>query len=136
METDHNIYLRPGDPALPPLHARNLRLDTKVDTSFSFSISSLLSFSFSFFFSLSCSKVAALACDQLEEAGPLKTVFRSDSFREFLRLLLQLPALHRNVDPIGAVFANIYHDGYSHNWHFDESHWSTTVLLQVLATPR
>ena len=40
-----------------------------------------------------------------------------------------------NVDPIGAVFANIYHDGYSHNWHFDESHWSTTVLLQVLATP-
>jgi len=24
----------------------------------------------------------------------------------------------------------ILRDGYSHNWHFDESQWSTTVLLQ------
>ena len=22
-------------------------------------------------------------------------------------------------------------DGYQHNWHFDESQWSTTLLLQV-----
>ena len=27
-------------------------------------------------------KVAALACDQLSEEGPLKTVFRSSSFLE------------------------------------------------------
>jgi len=103
MQTDHNIYLRDSDQSLPSDHIRNLRLDTKV---------------------------AALACDQLKEDGPLKTVFRSSSFLEFTRLLLQLPALHRNIDPIGAVFVNIYRDGYSHNWHFDESQWSTTVLLQ------
>jgi len=103
MQTDHNIYLRESEPELPLDHVRNVRLDTKV---------------------------AALACDLLEESGPLKTVFRSSGFLEFLRLVLQLPSLHRNVDPIGAVFVNIYRDGYSHNYHFDESHWSTTLLLQ------
>lgn len=103
MQTHHNIYLKPLDPNLPDDHIRNRKLNTKV---------------------------AALACDQVDELNPLKTVFRSDSFLELLRLLLNLPSLHRNIDPVGAVFVNIYRDGYSHNWHFDESQWSTTILLQ------
>ena len=24
----------------------------------------------------------------------------------------------------------LFQDGYAHNWHFDESHWSTTLMLQ------
>ena len=67
----------------------------------------------------------------------------------FVQQILNVPQLHRNIDPVGAVFVNIYkvdaiavadtwgkimfyhfQDGYLHNWHFDESHWSTTLLLQ------
>lgn len=107
MQTDHNIYLRKTDPTKPKDHISNQRLDTKV---------------------------AALACDELNEENPLKVLFRSDSFLKFVQNILGLPSLHRNIDPVGAVFVNIYNDGYSHNWHFDESHWSTTVLLQEAET--
>jgi len=103
MMTDHNIYLRESDDSKPVSHIRNKRLDTKV---------------------------AALACDELTEEGPLKVIFRSDSFLKFVQQILNLPSFHRNVDPVGAVFVNIYNDKFSHNWHFDESQWSTTILLQ------
>ena len=103
MKTDHNIYLKESDKSLDTNHIRNKRLDTKV---------------------------AALACDELSEQGPLKVIFRSESFLKFVQQILNLPSLHRNVDPVGAVFVNIYNDQFSHNWHFDESQWSTTILLQ------
>ena len=37
-----------------------------------------------------------------------QVLFRSDPFLEFVRRILDLPALHRNIDPVGAVFVNIY----------------------------
>jgi len=103
MQTDHNIYLRNTDETKPMSHISNMRLGTKV---------------------------AALACDELAEEGPLKVVFKSNSFLTFVQQILNRPSFYRNVDPVGAVFVNIYNDGYSHNWHFDESQWSTTILLQ------
>ena len=55
--------------------------------------------------------MAALACDLLDEEGPLKVLFRSDSFLNFIREILNVPSLHRNIDPVGAVFVNIYQVG-------------------------
>ena len=121
MQTNHNIYLskEDWDNMREKDHAANRRLDTKV---------------------------AALACDQIKENSPLKILFKSDAFLSFVQHVLGVPILYRNVDPIGAVFVNIYQalfiifeqmfelfslkDGYLHNWHFDESHWSTTLMLQ------
>ena len=86
MQTDHNIYLTPGDwdSTQPAGHVSNRRLDTKV---------------------------AALACDLLAEEGPLKVLFKSDSFLSFVQQILNVPRLHRNIDPVGAVFVNIYKVG-------------------------
>ena len=83
MQTHHNIYLtkQDWDQSKEQEHVSNRRLDTKV---------------------------AALACDVLDESGPLKTLFKSDSFLKFIQQILDVPSLHRNVDPIGAVFVNIY----------------------------
>ena len=53
-------------------------------------------------------QVAALSCDLLQETGPLKILFKSDSFLQFIQNILNVPSLYRNVDPIGAVFVNIY----------------------------
>ena len=83
MQTDHNIYLTKEDWDTEKArdHVANRRLDTKV---------------------------AALSCDLLRENCPLKILFKSDSFLNFIRKILNVPALYRNVDPIGAVFVNIY----------------------------
>ena len=78
MQTSHNIYLSKEKDSD---HVANRRLDTRV---------------------------AALSCDQLEETSPLKTLFKSDSFLYFIKKILNVPSLYRNVDPIGAVFVNIY----------------------------
>ena len=53
-------------------------------------------------------KVAALACDALDEDGPLKVLFKSNSLLRFVQQILNVPQLHRNIDPVGAVFVNIY----------------------------
>ena len=83
MATDHNIYLtkEDWDSQRDGDHVANRRLDTKV---------------------------AALSCDQLQENSPIKTLFKSDSFLYFIQKILNVPNLYRNVDPIGAVFVNIY----------------------------
>ena len=83
MQTTHNIYLTKEDWDTEKArdHVANRRLDTKV---------------------------AALSCDLLRENCPLKILFKSDSFLNFIRKILNVPALYRNVDPIGAVFVNIY----------------------------
>ena len=83
MQTHHNIYLtkEDWDVSRSRDHVSNRRLDTCV---------------------------AALACDLLQEQGPLKILFRSESFLKFIQQILNVPTLYRNVDPIGAVFVNIY----------------------------
>ena len=86
MQTDHNIYLTKDDwdSSRSNDHVSNRRLDTKV---------------------------AALSCDLLHEDGPLKILFKSDSFLGFIQKILNIPTIYRNVDPIGAVFVNIYKVG-------------------------
>ena len=86
MQTDHNIYLtkEDWDSRKGADHVSNRRLDTKV---------------------------GALACDLLDEEGPLKVLFKSESFLNLIRQILDVPSLHRNIDPVGAVFVNIYKVG-------------------------
>ena len=83
MQTNHNIYLtkEDWDRSRSKEHVCNQRLDTKV---------------------------AALSCDLLQEDGPLKIIFKSNSFLRFIQKILNIPTIYRNVDPIGAVFVNIY----------------------------
>ena len=76
----HLTISRDSDQSLPSDHIRNLRLDTKVVFLFSFADKGVEKIPRARF------QVAALACDQLREDGPLKTVFRSSSFLE-VRLL-------------------------------------------------
>ena len=66
MQTDHNIYLRKTDVNKPISHISNKRLDTKV---------------------------AALACDELAEEGPLKDVFKSNFFLKFVQQILNTAIL-------------------------------------------
>jgi hypothetical protein len=101
--TKHNVFLDSGDPALPADHVRNRQLPTTV---------------------------ASLAYDRLDHAGPLLRLYHTESFTAFLAAVLGLPALHRLADPLGAASINIFQPGTGHNWHFDESAFSVTLMLQ------
>ena len=83
MQTDHNIYLtaEDWDRSQGARHVSNRRLDTKV---------------------------AALACDLLAEEGPLKVLFKSDSFLSFVQQILNVPRLYRNIDPVKRFRIKLY----------------------------
>ena len=71
MQTDHNIYLSKADTIKPIRHISKRRLDTKV---------------------------SALACDELADERPLKVVFKSNSFINFVQQILNRPSFNRNVE--------------------------------------
>lgn len=101
--TKHNVMLDEGDKEFADNHVRNRLLPTDV---------------------------ASLAYDRLNKDGHLLSLYTSDSFREFLRGVLDQPSLHRLADPLGACSINIFQPGDKHSWHFDESSHSVTIMLQ------
>jgi len=106
-ETQHNIFLDGGDPKFPKNHIRNKLLPTTV---------------------------ASVAYDQLPADGILTRLYQNDGFVKFLQDVLQLPELYRLDDPYGSCYINLYKPGGNANWHFDESHFSTTIMLQTAET--
>ena len=53
--------------------------------------------------------------------GPLKN---------FLGYVLNKSPFFRFADPLGACSINVFVDGGQHGWHFDESEFTVTLMLQ------
>jgi len=102
-DSTHNVFLDKGDPAFPEQHIRNRLLPTTV---------------------------ASLAYDRLSVSGYLLSLYHSDHFTKFLSQVLGLESLYRLEDPLGAASINIFPPGTAHNWHFDESVFSVTIMIQ------
>jgi len=103
-DTNHNVFLDAGDNDFSPEHVRNRQLPTTV---------------------------ASLAYDCLDEQSPLLRLYHTESFTKFIGDVLGLPKLYRLADPLGAASINIFRPGTGHNWHFDESAFSVTLMLQT-----
>merc|ERR1712142_473936 len=102
-KSTHNVFLDSGDSSFSQDHIRNRELPTSV---------------------------ASLAYDRLDINGPLLTLYHSDSFCVFLAQVLGMEHFYRLADPLGAASINIFPPGTSHNWHFDESVFSVTIMIQ------
>ena len=102
-DTEHNVYLDDGHQGFPPDHIRNKALPTKV---------------------------ASLAFDLIDNRNALRLLYNYYNFREFLRLVLGQQELHQLDDPVGACSINILKSGWYDSWHFDQSNFSTTIMLQ------
>lgn len=100
----HNAYLRDDDPAYPAEHPRRRRLRTDV---------------------------GSIACDHLPADGVLRGLYENDVLTRFVGRVLGYRDFHRLADPIGAVSINVFEPGHAHAWHFDESHFSVTLMLQA-----
>lgn len=102
-DNTHNVYLEPDDGAFPPDHPRRRRLRTIV---------------------------GSVAYDLLPAGSPLRRLYNWDNLIEFVRLVLGRPALYRLADPLGALSINVFRPGGHHAWHFDETEYTTTIMLQ------
>ena len=101
-ERTHNIYFS-DVPDLAADHPANLRLETSNNT---------------------------LCADQIT-GSPLLRLYEWPEFAVFLAATMQLPELHVMPDPLARVNVMSYSDGQALNWHFDRSHFTTTLLLQA-----
>lgn len=101
---NHNPYLVPDDPALPPDHPRNRP---------------------------QVSDKGCLADDLIPPASALRRLYDWPPLRAFLAALLGVPALHRYDDPLGSLNVNIFREGQQLGWHFDNADFATTLMLQV-----
>jgi hypothetical protein len=102
--SSHNAYLEPHDDAFPSDHPRRFRMDTSV---------------------------GSIAYDQLDPDSALRGLYEWDPLIAFMGAVLGYPKLYRFADPLGALSVNVFRDGDRHAWHFDESEFSTTLMLQA-----
>ena len=69
------------------------------------------------------------AADELSGASPLCTLYEWPPLLAFLRAVLS-QELHLSADPMGAFYKNVYSVGDSRGWHFDNSKFSVSLILQ------
>lgn len=99
----HTVYLSPPDPSLPQDHPRN-RLVT--------------------------SSKGCLTDDQVPDQSPLRRLYDSPRFRAFLCAVLGEEALYAYADPLSSINLHFARTGQELGWHFDNSSFSITLMVQ------
>ena len=100
----HNAYLEPDDDVFPADHPRRMRMYTSV---------------------------GSIAYDRLTTDSTLRAMYEWDPLVTFMGAVLGYSKLYRFADPLGALSVNVFRHGDRHAWHFDESEFSTTLMLQA-----
>jgi len=103
-EATHNAYFENDDPGLPADHPRRLRVR---------------------------SAKRAIGWNRIGPRSPLRPLYEWDGLTEFIRAALRLPALHRDADPAGACSVMLYDEDDELGWHFDNSEFTVTLMLQA-----
>ncbi len=100
----HNVYLTPPDPMLPDDHPFNRQV---------------------------ASSKGLIADDQISATSPLRTVYDSDDFRAFLCGVLGIDRLYPYADDLSSINVHFASEGQELGWHFDNSSFAVTMLLQA-----
>ncbi len=98
-----NAYLTELDATLPADHPRN-RVETTA--------------------------LGAVAYDQIPQGSLLRQLYEWDGLMEFLADALGKGKLYRYADPMGALNIAVMKDGDYLRWHFDQTDFVTSILLQ------
>ena len=69
--------------------------------------------------------------DRIGDDSSLRRLYLWDPLKDFVGAVLGKPRLHRFADPLGACSVNVFVDGGEHGWHFDESEFTVTLMLQA-----
>lgn len=101
---EHNVYLGPADLDRGPAHPRNRMLRTDV---------------------------GSIANDYLDPYGALQQLYAWPALTSFIANVVGSDQLFVSDDPLGAVSINVFGPGDAHAWHFDESRFSVTLMVQA-----
>ena len=74
--------------------------------------------------------VGSVPYDKIQQSD-LNQLYLFDPLKEFIRRVLGKEKLYRFADPLGACSINVFVDGGCHGWHFDESEFTVTLMLQA-----
>ena len=100
----HNVYLTPLDPSLPDNHTFNRQV---------------------------LSSKGLLADDQVPEDSPLRELYDHPSFQEFLSTVLGINEIYPYDDDLSSINIHFAQEGRELGWHFDNSSFAVTLLLQA-----
>ena len=75
--------------------------------------------------------VGSIPYDRIGDDSSLRRLYLWDPLKDFVGAVLGKPRLHRFADPLGACSVNVFVDGGEHGWHFDESEFTVTLMLQA-----
>ena len=72
----------------------------------------------------------AVAMDLLpEDFGP-RRIYASDEVLAFVAAALEKDVLYQSADPLDGVNMTVYEEGDELGWHFDQSEFSVTLMIQ------
>ena len=100
----HNVYLTDGDLARADDHPVNRQI---------------------------VSTKGLIAHDQIPTDSPLRNIYEDAAFRRFLCRVLGIDAIHPYADPLSSVNVHFAPRGRELGWHFDNSSFTVTMLLQA-----
>lgn len=100
----HNVYLTPPDPSLGPDHVFNRQIT---------------------------SSKGCITSDQVPGESGLHAIYGSPSFRHFIAAIVGEAALYEYADPLSSINVHYAAAGQELGWHFDNSSFAVTLLLQA-----
>lgn len=101
--SDHNVYLKPVDAKFSAEHPRNRRVS---------------------------SSKGCITTDQIPADSLLRVLYDNDEFKHFLCSVLDEPAMHQYADPLSSINLHYASEGQELGWHFDNSSFAITLLIQ------
>jgi hypothetical protein len=72
----------------------------------------------------------AVAMDLLPEDFGSRRIYASEEVLAFVTAALEKDVLHRSADPLDGVNMTVYEEGDELGWHFDQSEFSVTLMIQ------
>ncbi len=100
----HNVYLTPADPNLPEDHPHNRQV---------------------------ASSKGLIADDEIPADSALREIYNDPDFRSFLCGVLDIDGIHPYADDLSSINVHFAAEGMELGWHFDNSSFAVTMLLQA-----
>ena len=102
--TTHNVYLTPPDPSRAPDHVCNRQIT---------------------------SSKGCITTDQVPAGSALHAIYGAATFRDFIASIVGAAALYEYADPLSSINVHYAAAGQELGWHFDNSSFAVTLLLQA-----
>lgn len=103
-KSTHNVYLTPTDDTYPADHVFNRQIT---------------------------SSKGCITTDQVPADSGLHRIYHDDDFKNFICAVVGQEALYPYADPLSSINVHYAADGQELGWHFDNSSFAITLLLQA-----